>query len=201
MSRPRLSQAHEQSARERLIQLALDLYLRDGLEGVTLRKLAGLGELSHTYVYRYFSSKATLLVAMRTACSGHFLSHVVGADDPAQTPARRLYDMAHAIVAFAMDCEPEYRLLFTLDQPSPDQFPELLAVRQQLAEHVAEVAALMSSDDRGEHNPQVLAQMIWAGVHGVLSLHMAGQLVHGCSLDDLLQPMLLRLIGFSDQLQ
>ncbi len=192
MARPRLSASDESSARNRLVRVARDLYLSSGLEGVSLRKLAERAQLSHTYVYRYFASKAELMVALRIECSRRFVDYVVATDEPSATPAERITLMASAIAQFAVENEAEYRLLFTLDQPSPQTFPELLAIRQQLAEHVASVVALLLNDLRAEGDSMVIAQMMWAGVHGIASLHLAGQLVHGCEMDDLLAPMLKR---------
>ena len=194
MARPRLSEADEHNARKRLADLALALYLADGMEGVSLRKLAESAKVSHTYVYRYFSSMSELLVAMRVVCTRQFVAYIREADDPRDAPRKRLKIMSLAIAQYGLEHEPQYRLLFALDQPPPDQFPELLQVRQELAEHVAQVASLAQSGTEEEPRPMVLAHTLWAGVHGILSLHLAGQLVHGHKLDELLSCLLEPLL-------
>ncbi|TJY63305.1 TetR/AcrR family transcriptional regulator [Sinimarinibacterium sp. CAU 1509] len=197
MPRPRHSKQTEQSAAARLTQLALDLYLEEGLAAVTFRKLADRGGLSHTYPYRFFDNKAALLLALRTLSSQRFVAFVTAADKPRRRPTDRLRLLARAMVRFALEHPAEYELIFSLEESSPDQFPELLAVRQSLLEHVAGIAAQAVQRGDADGDADLLAQLLWAGVHGIVSLHMGRQLVHGRSVETLLEPMLDRLIGAS----
>ena len=45
-----------------------------------------------------------------------------------------------------------------------------------------------------EGDPREIAHGVWVSMHGLLTLHAANQLVHGMSLDELLQPLLQALL-------
>lgn len=194
MPRPRFSAEDTDRIRQRLQQQAFDLYLQDGLEGVTLRKLAQVAGLSHTYVYRYYPSKTDLLVALRTRCSEEFISYLMARDDAEQAPDLRVRAMVESVAEFATHNRASYQLLFTDDQPSPDQFPELHALRQSLVDHVAEMVARLPGQAAHGESPAQFAQLLWAAVHGVVSLHLAKQLVHGTRMEELLDLMLDKLL-------
>jgi hypothetical protein len=51
---------------------------------------------------------------------------------------------------------------------------------------------------RGE--ARELTHALWAGVHGLLSLHVANQLVHGITLERLVKPLIHRVLGLHDAL-
>jgi len=195
MARPKLTRHAEHATRSSLTQLALELYLGDGLDAVSFRKLAERAQVSHTYPYRFFENKEALLTAIRVLCSKRFSDFLRSHDEPDASPLKRVRAVTTHVVRFAREHPAEYSLLFTLDQPPPDRFDELLDIRQSLIDFVTDIAAQAVAAGQASGNPQELAQLIWAGVHGLISLDLAKQLVHGQSIDTLLGPMVDRLLS------
>jgi len=42
-----------------------------------------------------------------------------------------------------------------------------------------------------------ITHAVWAALHGLLTLHVANQLVHGRTLDQLIRPMILQVLGLA----
>ena len=83
--------------------------------------------------------------------------------------------------------------MFELGQPDPSGHPEL---REAEARSWAPIhGAITHAVDEGllEGDALVLAHTFWGGMHGILSLHLAGKLVHGTTVEQLIDPMLLQL--------
>ena len=49
-------------------------------------------------------------------------------------------------------------------------------------------------------SPDVLANVFWSAVHGLVSLHVAGKLVHGPGIEQLIEPVLLTLFAGNQSL-
>jgi AcrR family transcriptional regulator len=183
--------------RKRLVSEALELYLKEGLEALSFRRLAEASGISHTLPYRYFDGKEALLVAIRVECTERFDRMVREQDDASVGPLDRIERVAFAYVDFVQESPGEYQMMFSTHQPPPDQFPELLAARRRLFEHAVEI--VQAAIDRGllQGSARELTHLFWVSFHGLMTLHVAGQLVHGCELRELVTPLLSRLLGES----
>jgi len=195
MARPQHSIDEVEATRRRLVELALELALREGMEALSFRRLAERAGISHTLPYRYFESKESLLVALRIECTRRFDEFVRAREEPSSAGLERVRGIASSYIAFVRQHPGEYQIIFAMQPPAPDAYPELLAARQQLFEHAVE--ALQSAVERGElqGNPRQLAHLFWVSLHGLMTLHVAGQLVHGLELDDLAEPLVDRMIS------
>lgn len=195
MARPRQSAEAADGIRAEICAAAARLYERDGYEAVTLRAIAASMDRSQALPYRYFKNKEHIFAALRAMCFDRLCDTmetvVVGID----SPLLKLHVMAKTFVRFAAANPAEYRLMFSLRQPDPTDFPELHAARlRSLAQltgayQQAIDAGLISGDaDTGAH-------VVWAAMHGLLTLHLAGQLTLGRTLEELVSPMLDTLFG------
>lgn len=197
MPRAQLTAAEEDAMRRRLVDAALGVYRAEGLEALSFRRLADAMGLSHTLPYRYFAHKEALLVAMRVACTQQFERYVREREPLSAPPLERIRAIAAGYVEYARGSAAEYLLIFSTHQPPPDRYPELLAARRDLFDHAVEVLALcvQAGDLHGE--PRQLAHEFWIALHGLMTLHVANQLVHGRSLDQLVGPLVERMIGLA----
>jgi hypothetical protein len=84
--------------------------------------------------------------------------------------------------------------MFALRQNQPDDFPELRAaeLRSWTPLSTAVQTAIDSGDISGDGDE--VAHLCWAGVHGIVSLHLAGKLVLS-SLTALVEPTLRSILG------
>lgn len=195
MPRPALSEQQISDMRQRLCDAALQIYKADGYEAVTFRRLAHELGISHTLPYRYFDSRDDLFAAVRLACYQRFLSAIRAGDPVKEGPVARLYTLARVVIEYALANPDEYRLMFAMHQPPLSRYPELLAIRQAAFDYL--VAILEQAHAAGiiTEDPRTVMHMAWASAHGLMTLHAAGQLVHGRNMDELVEPLLRAIIG------
>jgi AcrR family transcriptional regulator len=175
---------------ERLVQVALQLLDDEGLERLTLRRLARRAGVSHSAPLRHFSSLAELLSEV-AARGFELLSESIeksGAQLPA--PVGALPKLVAAGRAY-VECAIAHPGLFALMVR-----PEALASDNERLARTSRVAFeqlvrhVRASQDTGWHadlDTRVLSGSVWAAVHGLATLWSQGAFVGavpGASLDD-----------------
>jgi len=195
MARPPLTSDQVEAMRNRLTELALKLYLREGLEGLSFRRLAELAGVSHTLPYGYFDGKEGLLVAVRVACTRRFERFVRARAKADIDPIAQIRLIAEAFVDFVEAHTAEYQMIFTMHQPPPDGFPELLVARRSFFDHAVSIVQRAIDQGRLQGNAVELSHMFWFSLHGLMTLHVGGQLVHGMSLREITGPLINRMLA------
>jgi len=164
--------------REKILEAARELFVSEGYEAVTMRKIAERIEYSPTAIYLHFKDKETVL---RELCDADFsalaqtFTRIARIDDPIE----RLRKTAHAYTEFGLTHPNHYRLMFMT--PHPPMEPEASAVEKGNPEEDAYAflkaiveEALAAGRFRPElDDPDLVAQTLWAGLHGVIALEIA----------------------------
>lgn len=195
MARPVQSKQQEQSIRQQLCQTALALYRARGYEAVTLREVGAAAGVSHATPYGYFSSKEDLFVHIRAQLFRELGEFLQAGDRISLPPLPRVHRLAMTLAKFGRTRPDDYRLLFSHRQAAaPTSSPLARARREALA---FAVSILQSAIDAGdlEGDAMTQAHLIWASLHGLLSLHVSKHLVNGRRLDDLVGPMIDGLLA------
>ncbi|TJY59517.1 TetR/AcrR family transcriptional regulator [Sinimarinibacterium sp. CAU 1509] len=195
MTRPQLTADDLEAMRHRLTALALDITIREGAEALTFRRLAELAGISHTLPYRYFDNKEALVVAIRVECTQHFERFVREREQRCTQPLEKIRALAEAYVEYVKTFPGEYQMIFAMHSPAPDAYTDLLAARRSLFDHAVDVVqdAIDSGHLRGD--ARAIAHLFWVSLHGLMTLHVAGQLVHGMDLDALAQPLVEQILS------
>jgi AcrR family transcriptional regulator len=207
--------------RKRLCAAALSMFREGGIDAVTFRGLADAAGASHTLPYRYFENKDALLASVRVMCFEQFEQFVrareeaVGAREGAveregalgreggvrasggttTLNVDRVLAVMDAYVDFVFQHPVEYSLIFVTPQPPPQRYPELLAARRRLFEHSVQLVQRCIDEGAVHGNAREITHAVWGSVHGLLSLHVANQLVHGCRIEELVRPTIFRILG------
>ena len=191
---PRAALSPEQIDRFRadLCAVAARRFAEHGYAGVTLRALAAELGCSPMTPYRYFANKAAIFEAVREAAFERFADAQQAAADSSRDPVERLRALCDAYVGFALGDPHGYRIMFELDPPdacAPHNPHEQRAwtVMHGVVREAVESGVL-------EGDPDVLAHLLWSGVHGLVALHLADKLVLGQRLEDLIGPFMERAI-------
>jgi AcrR family transcriptional regulator len=171
--------------RTKILDAARELFVSEGYEAVSMRKVAQKIEYSPTAIYSYFKDKESLL---RELCESDFMTlalefqHLIAMDDPIQ----RLRAGARAYVDFAHRFPNHYRLMFMTPLPVQKHGDEALQRRgnPEVDAYAFLRVGVMLAMEAGRLRPDLqdtdlVAQTLWAGIHGVMSLHIAK-----CSTDD-----------------
>lgn len=195
MPRATLTDLEMERMRRRLAQGALELYAAQGTEAVSFRDLAQHLGISHTLPYRYFDNKDALFAQVRGGCFRDMLELMRAADRRGEPAPVRLYALGYAIVDYVKAHPAQYRLMFSLQQPPLDLHPELLQARREAFGYLVEVVESGIREGSLRGDALTVIHICWVSVHGLLTLHAAGQLVHGRGLDELMPPLLDTVIG------
>jgi AcrR family transcriptional regulator len=198
MARYALTADEVDSMRARLCTCALDIFRESGIESVSFRALAERMGVSHTLPYRYFENKDALLASVRVLCFEQFERYVRERESLEVQALSRVLAVLDAYVSFVFDHRIEYELIFASSQPPPQRYPDLLAARRRLFEHSVGLVQECISEGLVQGEARELTHALWAGVHGLLSLHVANQLVHGITLERLVKPLIHRILGLGD---
>lgn len=171
-------QREREELRGKVLDAARELFATDGWEAVTMRRIAERIEYSPTAIYLHFRDKQAVL---RALCDADFLALAQRLAKIARIadPIARLRATGMAYAEFALAHPNHYRLMFMT--PHPPQMadeselergnPEEDAyafLRGIVAEAIAGGLLRRELDD-----VEAVTQLMWAGVHGVVSLHLA----------------------------
>lgn len=184
MPRAPLTQEELDEFRRRAIEAAELLFASGGADAVTMRALAKDLGCSPMTPYRYFDDQEHLLAAVRAQAFQRLAHHLAqatrGKPDP-MTIVRRI--RAHYI-EFASSEPNLYQLMFSVAPPkTPRPDLEKAAIAAFAPLRAAVTAAVNAGQIAGE--PLRLAHLIWAELHGLVSLHASNKLNFGLRLDDL----------------
>jgi AcrR family transcriptional regulator len=193
---PRTSlKAHEvQAFRERICQAATHLFAENGYGAVTLRAIAAEVGCSPMTPYRYFRGKEEIFALVKAAGFARFADVQEQAVRGLEDPAERLAALGVSYVEFALSEPDAYRIMFELEQDSAIDHPELL--REGLRAWLPLRDGVAYAIERGllAGDADTVAHVFWAGVHGLVSLHLAGKLRIGPGIGELVGPTLCALL-------
>ena len=172
--------------RTQLLAVARDLYLEEGPAHFSLREVARRVGVSPAAVYRHFDDKAALVDAACTQGFDVFSGYLVRALE-APTPLARLLATGEQYRLFALENAMDYRFIFMSPRTHDGhQGAKKLASKgaggelgpqgatfRLLVDRVKEcmVAGILAHGD-----PDEVAVLIWAHVHGLVSLRLSGNL-------------------------
>jgi AcrR family transcriptional regulator len=169
--------AERHQLRTLIIDAARELFVARGVDAVTMREIAKRIGYSATSIYSHFVDKEAVL---RAICDTDFLALATSLKNIMQIadPVERMRALGRGYAAFALTHPNHYRLMF-MTAHAPIN-PENSNLQQNSAEQDAyfqlkTVVSAVHSAGRFRVDLQdvdLIAQTIWAGVHGVCSLQI-----------------------------
>jgi AcrR family transcriptional regulator len=173
---PRLSAADRRKA---ILLAAKEIFLAEGYERTTMRRIATALGITPTTLYLHFPDKAAL---MREICNASFevlgaaMAKAAGPGIDPMTAFRGVFD---AYIDFALSHSGEYRLTF-MNEPPPGTSAHRPGVggvfdpadkgAQAFAGFQALVGRLIRSGVFRAGDPTTMAEAAWAAVHGLAAL-------------------------------
>ncbi len=190
MPRTTLTEPEIESFRGRVCASAARLFAERGYEAVTLRAIAADVGCSPMTPYRYFADRADIFTVVRAQAFSRFSEALEAAAAGVDDPPERMRALGRAYVRFALAEPGAYRLMFELDQPETAASPTLDAEASRSWGHCRAAVAALIEAGLLAGDPDTVAHVFWAGLHGLVSLHLAHKLIMGRALEDLVDPML-----------
>ncbi len=174
---PRAPQTEQERnrIRQRILDAAHELFDKAGIEGVSMRAVGARVGLTASALYAYFPGKAQLMRALWRNALEELLRKFLVISTREPDPIAAIRALAQAYADFAMENPARFHVVHMVDRQDPAPGLEDGGLReaayQVLRLRVAEAIAqgrLRVSD------PDLVSQMLWTGLHGVLNLTTAG---------------------------
>ena len=115
-SKVRRSQEREM-LRDKILDAARELFVEEGVEAASMRKIAKKIGYSATALYDYFADKESLLRELCDADFIRFNQSIAKTAGAIADPVERLRALGRAYFAFARQYPNHYRLMFMTPQP------------------------------------------------------------------------------------
>jgi AcrR family transcriptional regulator len=198
-----LSPADIEAFRNRLCDIAEGLFAAHGPDGVTMRQLADAMGVSSMTPYRYFEDKDAILAAVRTRAFNRFAEAMENARAPAPSRSTQKARGApsktpretpgNAYMDFALGNRAAYRMMFDVDQPTAEKYPDLVAAMDRARATMGAGLHDLAGAGKFKGDVQLAAHIFWSAMHGPVMLELAGLLSSPLDARAIVRPMLKML--------
>ncbi|MBY0482639.1 MAG: TetR/AcrR family transcriptional regulator [Chitinophagaceae bacterium] len=164
---------HQLEIKKRILEASMKLFVEEGFEHVTIRKIADLIEYSPTTVYLYFKDKNEIFFHIHEMGFAKFLELNQNLATIAN-PLIRLYKMGENYIYFGLN-NPEYYDVMFIQRAPMETLKQLNVCDWSLGETAigALRALLQECMDKGliKQSPiEAVVMAVWGMVHGLISL-------------------------------
>ena len=160
--------------RQEILDAAGELFVREGFENVSMRRIADKIEYSPTTIYLYFKDKAELLESVCRETFGRLIQRLTKLMDQPADPVERLKRGLHAYIEFGLENPHHYRATFMMP------IPEGIDLKKHVGPDSPGMQAFdfmrrcvydcVSTEKLRVRDAELASQVLWAGIHGITSL-------------------------------
>jgi AcrR family transcriptional regulator len=172
--------AREKSeTRDKILDAARELFVTEGYEGVSMRRVAEKIEYSPTAIYVHFADKEELFHEL---CQQDYarLAEVFQSSAMSSDPVERLRQIGSTYIEFGVRYPNHYKFMFMTSHPpqEPDEEDREVMGNPEVDAYAFLKWAVQQAIDAGRmredlRDAELISQTLWAAVHGVISLHIA----------------------------
>ena len=158
--------------RQKILDAARDLFVNEGYESVSMRKIADRIEYSPTTIYLHFRDKAELLDRVCEATQLSLLETVERLTEDLSDPVEVLRQCAWAYASFGLEHPEDYKLTVVLRPQYQNGLGiEPGSVVEKLLSYLSVVVEECVKQKRFRQvDLEMTGQAMWSAVHGVVSL-------------------------------
>lgn len=167
--------------REEILQAAKELFLEQGYEATTIRRIADRVGVSAPALYLYFQDKEQMMLALCDQTFGYLIVSIGEIENTVSDPRERIRRFGEAYLKFGMAHPDEYKLIFLgsnipesvrkLGHKMPTDDPTRPGVGGAIVFRRL-VTMFVEAKERGlklNYPPDTCAELCWMGIHGVVS--------------------------------
>jgi AcrR family transcriptional regulator len=177
---PKKKTYHHGDLKNALIKAGVDILAKEGVSGLSLRKVASKAGVSHSAPYSHFADKQALIAAISTEGFRQLYERVSAVAEEFKTkPSRQLVEVAWAYVQFALDDRDRFKVMFSGILEKEREYPEFVAEAQrnfQLVKMIVETN--QAAGVLGSGPSDLVALSAWGIIHGFVMLLLEGQISH-----------------------
>jgi AcrR family transcriptional regulator len=183
---------HHGNLRQTLLAAAKQMIAADGIESLSLRKLADKVSVSRTAAYHYFDDKNDLLCAIASDGFRQWQQLLKQSEQQNQTERQKFEQYLINYMVFATHHPEEYELMFGRCIWKQAQCTEeLQTIAHGTFQHQVEMMAYWQSIGLvAGDNPLRTAQIIWGTLHGIAKLFIDGVYVDDTRAEEIVKSAL-----------
>jgi len=164
----------KEALRQDILDAARELFVNEGYENVSMRRVAEKIEYSPTTIYLYFEDKASLLYAICEETFARLAKRMEAITRDSNEPIEALRAGCRAYVDFGLKNPNHYKVTFINHprHPGDDKrhLKEASMGMKCYGNLRAAVEACIKANKFRQTDIEAVTQMIWAGGHGITSL-------------------------------
>jgi len=165
--------------RDKILDAARELFVTEGYEGVSMRRVAEKIEYSPTAIYVHFADKNELFHELCQQDFGH-LAEVFQSSAMSTDPVERLKQIGRTYIEFGVHYPNHYRFMFMTPHPlmEPNEEECEKMGNPEVDAYAFLKWAVQQAISAGRFreeltDAELVSQTLWAAVHGVISLNIA----------------------------
>jgi len=160
----------KEALRTKILEAASRLFLEEGFESVSIRRIAEQIEYSPATIYLYFKDKAELIDAICEDFFEDLLEAITAAAERETNPIQALKTGLRAYIQFSIAHPSHYMVLFGMPvKPNEEISPHDKGL-QAFEVLRDKIRACLSAGVIAPQHVETAAQTVWMFVHGVTSL-------------------------------
>ncbi len=177
---PKKKTYHHGDLKNALIKAGVEILAKDGVSGLSLRKVASNAGVSHAAPYAHFADKQALIAAISTEGFRQLYERISAvAEEYKAKPSRQLVEAAWTYVQFALDDRDRFKVMFSGVLEKEKKYPEFVAESQRNFQLVKMIVEANQAAGVIRSGPSDLAALsAWGIVHGFVMLLLEGQISH-----------------------
>lgn len=157
-----------------LLRVTRELIDNRGIEAVSMREVGRRAGLSRTAIYRHFNNKQSLLAAIVVEDFKFLSSRIVKLESTPTNPKRLLMKLLNSYYRFALESAEHYHLMFNTKWDN-EKYPEIKDAAYLAFTKTREyVEDALNESNPAKHRPKEATAILYAFIHGLVELHLAG---------------------------
>jgi len=171
---------HHGDLKNALIKAGVEILSKEGIEGLSLRKVAQRAGVSHSAPYSHFPDKQSLIAAISTEGFNQLYAELDAAVVAYPKDAKKqLQQGALAYVQFALDNVDTFKIMFSGVLEKEKEYPAFVDISHKTFQRVVDVVRACQEAGILRSTPaEMMAVAVWGQVHGIVSLALEGQISH-----------------------
>ncbi|MCU0491702.1 MAG: TetR/AcrR family transcriptional regulator [Chloroflexaceae bacterium] len=170
----------KQELRGRILAAARSIAAHEGWQAVSIRRIADAIEYSPPIIYEFFASKEALLLELIREAEQLLLDSLRAARATSDDPEAALLAMARAYWDFAWSYPELYQVMHGMDGvPFCDSLEDDTIGQEIFEEVYAALSLVLPATPAQQLAMDDLVQILWATLHGIVSLTMVSNLEGG----------------------
>lgn len=171
---------HHGDLKNALIKAGVEILAKEGVGGLSLRKVAQRAGVSHSAPYAHFPDKQSLIAAISTEGFNQLYAELGAAISPhSKSPKKQLLEGSQAYVRFALKNSDTFKIMFSGVLEKEKDYPSFVEISSKTFKLVVEVVqACQNAGVLPTAPANLMAVSVWGQIHGIVSLALEGQISH-----------------------